>query len=224
MSPEPVSDRYQVIWWRWAVRRCMKRTGELLPQMAQMQGPYANIYEDINRLGDETEWVCAHQRNCATVIIPPQLRAAKPSRQEAQTHGDGGGNDADGGNHDDHRLTAIQTIEIGWRHGEAVAMVDECWIRVSPWWREVDWIGDLSNQMASGFSVPFQASKVGTLARAPKVPPQFGSHFPWRGDNGQEGMEGQWWSETGRMQDGIDARCLSSCKHCTWVRSTWVST
>lgn len=79
-----------------------------------------------------TGWVCAYEGDGAKAIIPPQLLAAQSSREEAQTDGDGRGHDADGGNHDDHRLTAIQTVDVGGGHGQSATMVDECWIRVPP--------------------------------------------------------------------------------------------
>lgn len=84
-----------------------------LPQIAQMQGPYAKICGHVNARAMRSGRVCAHQSEGTTVIIPPQLRATQASRQETQSYGDSGGNHADGGNDDDDRLTAIQTIDVG---------------------------------------------------------------------------------------------------------------
>lgn len=83
------------------------------PRWRRCKGRMPKSMDTLIASAMKVEWIFAYQGDGAKVIIPPQLRVAQATGQEAQSHGDGGGNDADGGHHDDHHLTAIQTIIVG---------------------------------------------------------------------------------------------------------------
>lgn len=54
-----------------------------------------------------------HQSEDGDIIIPPQTCSHQPSRQQAQTNGDSGSNNADNGNDDERRLRPVKPCALG---------------------------------------------------------------------------------------------------------------